>query len=335
MDTRIKSRKVYNIKKKDIQKPNPVENKKILEIKNKKLENEIANEMLVKDNVISKSSNISTVVAIKIIKYDINNLNDLEIAKKTIINKFIQNVKGKEIIIEKSKHCGSEGHWLEKQMGLAHNSKNEPDILGYEMKKNSAKITFGDFSASEYLFSKKKENIVKYNNWKPDEHKISRNDFIKYFGTPNPLKNNRYSWSGSCVPKYGEWNSCGQKMIFNDTLDLYVFYSFENDKREVKSTYPKFMQNEILIAIWEKSKLEKNINAKFNNKGFFICKKLNDKYELICFGKPFDFNYFVENIKNKKIIFDSGMYRGNNRNYSQFRSNLGDFWNNLITEEYC
>jgi hypothetical protein len=76
--------------------------------------------------------------------------------KQFIIYKFMTNVKGKEILIEKNKHCGSEGYWLERQMGLNHNSNNEPDILGYEMKKNSSKITIGDFSASEYLFSKKK-----------------------------------------------------------------------------------------------------------------------------------------------------------------------------------
>lgn len=110
-------------------------------------------------------------------------------------------------------------------------------------------------------------------------------------------------------------------MIFNDNLDLCVYYSFENDKREEKKTFPKFIQNEILIAIWIKTKLETNINKKFNKKGFFICVKTNDTYEKICFGKPFDFNYFVENIKNKNIIFDSGMYRGNTRNYSHFRSN--------------
>ena len=59
------------------------------------------------------------------------------------------------------KHCGKEGHWLEDKMGIKHNSKNEPDIFGYEMKKNSSKITFGDFSASEYLFSKKREILNK------------------------------------------------------------------------------------------------------------------------------------------------------------------------------
>jgi hypothetical protein len=39
-------------------------------------------------------------------------------------------------------------------------------------------------------------------------------------------------------------------------------------------------------------------------------------------------------IKNKLIIFDSGMYSGNNRNYSQFRSINNNFWKTLITEEY-
>lgn len=67
---------------------------------------------------------------------------------------------------------------------------------------------------------------------------------------------------------------------------------------------------------------------------FSYVKKINDIYEKICFGRPFDFNYFVENIKNFNIIFDSGMHEGNSRNYSQFRSNINNFWNKLITEEY-
>ena len=56
-------------------------------------------------------------------------------------------------------------------------------------------------------------------------------------------------------------------------------------------------------------------------------------YDKICFGKPFNFNFFVENIKTDIVIFDSGMYQGNNRNYSQFRSS-NKFWNKLIVEEY-
>jgi len=61
---------------------------------------------------------------------------------------------------------------------------------------------------------------------------------------------------------------------------------------------------------------------------------IQEVYTSICFGRPFDFDHFVENIKQKNIIFDSGMYEGNSRNYSQFRSHSAYFWNQLITEEY-
>ena len=87
-----------------------------------------------------------------------------------------------------------------------------------------------------------------------------------------------------------------------------------------------------MIAIWKAEKMKPHIENKFNKKGFFICKKIEDKYNKICFGKTFDFEYFIECIKNKKIIFDSGMYEGNSRNYSQFRGS--EFWNELIIEEY-
>ena len=254
--------------------------------------------------------------------------------KLFIINKFRENVKGKNIDVRPRLHCGSEGHELETLMDIKHNSKNEPDIRGYEMKKESKKITFGDFSATEYLFSKNKEIIEKKNKWGKDINLVTRKEFINYFGTPNPLKNNRFSWSGSCVPKYGEWNSCGQMIIFNDELDLCILYSFEKDRRIEKYKYPSFLHNDIIIAIWKKSKLETCINNKYNKKGFFICKKINHKYEKISFGKPFDFKHFVDNIKNKNIIFDSGMYDGNTRNYSQFRSTQGNFWDGLIIDEY-
>jgi hypothetical protein len=70
--------------------------------------------------------------------------------------------------------------------------------------------------------------------------------------------------------------------------------------------------------------------------GFFICKKnLSGEFDRICFGKPFDFILFAECLKNGNIIFDSGMYIGNTRNYSQFRSGFKNFWENLILEEYA
>jgi len=80
--------------------------------------------------------------------------------------------------------------------------------------------------------------------------------------------------------------------------------------------------------------MREHINNKFNNKGFFIIKKKADIYNKICFGKPFNYDTFIDGIKKLIIIFDSGMYVGNNRNYSQFRSSNSKFWDNLIIEEY-
>ena len=158
-------------------------------------------------------------------------------------------------------------------------------------------------------------------------------NFIKTFGNPNPNKENRYSWSGSCVPIYNSWNSNGQLLTINENNDIIIYYSFSNDTRSKKIDFPLFLHNDnIVIALWKSSKMKPHIDNKFDKKGFFICKKIGNTYEKICFGKAFNFEYFIECIKNKKIIFDSGMYDGNSRNYSQFRGSC--FWNELITEEY-
>jgi hypothetical protein len=214
-------------------------------------------------------------------------------AKQQIIQLFMNNVKDKEIKLDK-KHCGSEGHWLEKQFGLAHNSRNEPDLLGYEMKKYSKKITFGDFSASEYLFSNNKDYINNYNKWSNDTVNITRNDFIRYFGKQNPKKHNRYSWSGACIPKYNIWNEYGQILEINENNDVCIYYSYSKDTRQ-NLKYDFLQKDKILIVYWKKEKLEHHINNKFNKNGFFIC---------------------------------------NNRNYSQFRSSSNKFWSELIIEEY-
>jgi hypothetical protein len=259
-----------------------------------------------------------------------------EIDKQHIIKLFNTYVKGVEICLQdyNEKHSGKEGHWLETKMRIEHNSKNEPDINGYEMKKSSSKTTLGDFSASEYAFSEKnkRNNINILNNW-TDNTKLGRSDFIKTFGNPNPKKNNRYSWSGSCVPTFNSWNSNGQILSITENNDIVAYYSFSKDTRSIKNDFPTFLQNDnIVIALWLSSKMKPHIDNKFNKKGFFICKKVGNTYEKICFGKAFNFEYFIECIKSKKIIFDSGMYDGNSRNYSQFRGS--DFWNELITEEY-
>ena len=86
------------------------------------------------------------------------------ITKEKIVSLFMENVKEKKYT-KKSNNDGEEGQWLEKKMGLKLNSKNAPDIGGYEMKKDSKKISFGDWSG-EYLFSQKKELINNINDEK-------------------------------------------------------------------------------------------------------------------------------------------------------------------------
>jgi hypothetical protein len=108
--------------------------------------------------------------------------------KQEIINKFYEKVKGVEIDSSNQNkcHCGKEGYWLEEKMGIPHNSKNEPDIHGYEMKKSSNKTTLGDYSATEYAFSIKRQLLDEMNGW--TDEKLSRSDFIRIFGNQNPKK---------------------------------------------------------------------------------------------------------------------------------------------------
>ena len=290
----------------------------------------------------NKTNNYIKIIQLlfKLLIYNMNNIlqkeREIDIDKQQIIKIFNDNVKGVVICLQGQNinHCGKEGHWLETKMGITHNAKNEPDINGYEMKKSSSKTTLGDFSASEYAFSgkNKRNTINNLNNW-TDEIQISKSEYIKTFGNLNQNKNNRYSWSGSCVPTYNNWNSNGQIITINENNDIIIYYSFSNDTRSKKVDFPIFLKNDnIVIALWKSEKMKHHINNKYNKKGFFICKKIGNKYEKICFGRSFNFEYFIECIKNKKIIFDSGMYDGNSRNYSQFRGSY--FWNELIIEEY-
>ena len=74
------------------------------------------------------------------IKLD-NNKIELDNNKIKIIKLFNENIKGKKcnLIDYNIKHCGKEGHWLEKQMNIKNNSKNDADLFGYEIKKDLKK----------------------------------------------------------------------------------------------------------------------------------------------------------------------------------------------------
>ena len=56
-------------------------------------------------------------------------------------------------------------------------------------------------------------------------------------------------------------------------------------------------------------------------------------YDKICFGPKLNFEFFINKFKTGEIYLDSGMYDGNTRNYSQFRSS-SKLWLENAKEEY-
>jgi hypothetical protein len=56
-------------------------------------------------------------------------------------------------------------------------------------------------------------------------------------------------------------------------------------------------------------------------------------YTNIQFGKPITFESWIDLVAEGVVFFDSGMYQGNSRPYSQWRA-LNDFWDSLIIETY-
>jgi len=254
------------------------------------------------------------------------------ITKEQIIILFNQNIKGKIFKKNKNNHDGEEGHWIEQLLYIKPNSKNAPDLGGYEIKKDSKKITFGDWSG-EYLFSEHRENI---NNINKEDIYITKENFIKLFGKKTENKN-RYSWSGSCIPKYNIWNNFGQKLIVDDNNNIIVLYSYNNDNRK-PIELKKWINKEISIVLWKFDKMYNFINNKFNKNGFIILRKNNKHiYNNISFGSPITYDYFLEQLKLGIVYLDSGMYydynKPNNRLYSQWRANQ-NFWNNLIIDTY-
>lgn len=266
-------------------------------------------------------------------------------AKEDIIELFMKNVKGKSPNVERTneRHDGRLGHWLEQQFGVTANADNEADLMGYELKnETSSKTTFGDWSANIYVFTSSK-----YSPLFDGENKHEKQDsFVKIFGKPNEEKGGRYSWSGSPCPKIDHYNDFGQILAVESNNDIVALYSYSKDKRPDKSDIvPEELQIENLeIARWygehspttkRRDKcLKAKLEDKFNDKGWFTCKTdENGEYDRICFGEPVNYEDWIDLVKKGIVFFDSGMYEGNYRPYSQWRAN-NKFWDSLITETY-
>lgn len=263
--------------------------------------------------------------------------------KQQIIDLFNKNVKGKSPDVSNSnqRHDGKKGHWLEKQFGISANATNGADFLGYELKnETTSKTTFGDWSANIYIFKDEKYKHLFNGNSMPEK----QDDFCRIFGKPNEAKDGRCSWSGSPCPKINNFNDFGQKLEVLENLDIVALYSYSQDKRPNKNKIlPKELQKDnITLAHWfglpsanRKGKfLKDKLEDKFNDCGWFTCKTdSNGLYSTICFGDPMTYDNWIKLVKLGIVFFDSGMYQGNKRPYSQWRAD-NKYWESLITDKY-
>ena len=246
--------------------------------------------------------------------------------KEKIIALFNKNVKGKRADTSRMNvdHDGKGGHWLERMMGVKANASNSPDLYGYEMKNHTgSKTTFGDWSADYYIF-------------KDTDYNFNRDDFLKFFGQPNKEKGGRLSWAGKPTPVIKKINLFGQTLVVDKYSNIDAKYFFNSDRRKNKSSIiPVNLQiDNLTIALWEKESLKKKLEKKFNQKGWFKCiKNKEGLYESIVFGDPISFETWIKFVKSGDVFFDSGMYQGKKRPYSQWSAN-NSFWDKLITSRY-
>jgi hypothetical protein len=232
--------------------------------------------------------------------------------KQDIIALFQKNVRGVEICLDGNvKHCGKEGYWLEKKMGIPHNSKNEPDIYGYEMKTGENVTTFIDKAPTYFLDGhemKKRDKKAKQEFWE------------KYASKKTTEEKTIGGW------KINQFNACGQKIVVeNDTIA--VLYDSTQDTRETKVN-----QEPHIIMQWDAAVLKRTIENKFNKNGFFQCKKIGKTYEKICFGKNITFDTWIAAFK-EGIIYHDGYSKLHGRGRHVFRAS-NKFWDNFIIEEY-
>ena len=90
----------------------------------------------------------------------------------------------------------------------------------------------------------------------------------------------------------------------------------------------------MVLAKWYRASIKKKLEDKFNQQGWFTCKMNKSRiYSSIHFGNPMNFESWIELLEKGIVFFDSGMYQGNSRNYSQWRASTA-FWDSLIIESY-
>jgi hypothetical protein len=239
--------------------------------------------------------------------------------KQYIITMFNTHVKDRQICLDgqNKKHCGKEGHFLEKQMGLKPNSKNKPDMRGYEMKTGEKVTTYVD----------KAPNIVFLNGEPlPKRNSSEKRKFWEKYASEKE----------SDKPTIGGWriykfNCLGQKLCVDEENNIFVLYDYSHDKRPNKDSL-QLDKEPHKIMQWNADALKSCIENKFNQKGFFKCIKHNNAFVKICFGRPITFEFWIDQVK-EGFIYHDGYSKVNGRGRHVFRAS-NKFWNDLITEEY-
>ncbi len=244
-----------------------------------------------------------------------------KVVRKLIEERFEKYVMGQkpDLTGYNARHDGAEGDWLTKKMGLSVNGKNEPDFQGFEMKKDSPKTTFGDWSPDYALYLSPKRGT---------KSALSRSEFLRIFGTPkqhkDASKNGRHSWSGEVFPTVKGVNKYGQVMKVEESGDIKALYFYKSDQRTHKATLvPKKYQIEgVVLAHWTSQRLRLRLERKFNQLGWFKCiKDVNGHYSKLQFGRPISYEDFLKMVAAGDVFCDCGMYEGNSRPYMTWRAN--------------
>lgn len=245
---------------------------------------------------------------------------DRTVIRSLIEERFEKFVKGQipDLSEFHAGHDGAEGDWLTKKMGLSVNGKNEPDFQGFEMKKDSPKTTFGDWSPDFALYLAPKRG---------EKAELARSDFLRIFGSPkphkDPRKNGRHSWSGEVFPTVKGVNKYGQVMLVENSGDIKATYFHESDQRSDKSSIvpPKFHDSAVVLAHWTGERLRVRLERKFNQLGWFKClKDSSGRYSELEFGRPINYEHFLKLVVSGDIFCDCGMYDGNPRPYMNWRA---------------
>ncbi len=233
-----------------------------------------------------------------------------------IVERFRMHVLGRRPDLSRynARHDGAEGDWLTVQMGLTVNGKNEPDFKGFEMKKASSKITFGDWSPDVAVY-----------HTRVRRSEMSRDEFLRVFGAvPSTTRGGgagRFSWSGKVFPKVGSVNFAGQEMLVEEQGDIVILYRNVLDSRTATAVPAKFRAGEICLARWTADHMRNRVESKFNVRGWFICQKTADgTYARVVFGPKIDFACFIRLVRSGLVYCDCGMHMGNPRPYMTWRA---------------